>query len=66
MENSFSLNLKWVLIFINVFVILISLQSSFDKIERVEEKIDKVLIQCDSLQNELNLLNKDNYEAQVI
>ena len=53
MENSFSIALKWVLIFINFFVIIISLQSLSDKIERLEGKIDKVSIQCDSLQNEL-------------
>jgi hypothetical protein len=53
MENSFSLALKWVLIFINFFVIIISIQSLSDKVERLEEKIDKVSIQCDSLQNEL-------------
>ena len=54
MENSFSIALKWVLIFINFFVIIISLQSLSDNVERLEEKIDKVSIQCDSLQNKLN------------
>ena len=53
MENSFSTTLKWILVFTNFFVIILSLQSLSNKIERLEEKTDKVSIQCDSLQNEL-------------
>lgn len=59
MENSFSLNLKWILVFINFFVIILSLQSLSNKFERLEEKTDKVSIQCDSLQNDLiKVINK--------
>lgn len=53
MENSFSTTLKWILVFTNFFVIILSLQTLNNKIERLEEKSDKVSIQCDSLQNDL-------------
>jgi uncharacterized membrane protein YciS (DUF1049 family) len=53
MENSFILALEWILVFINFLIIILSLQSLSNKIKRIEEKIDKVSIQCDSLQNEL-------------
>lgn len=54
MKNSFSIDLRWILVFINFFVIIICLQGLSNKTERLEEKIDKVSIQCDSLQNKLN------------
>ena len=52
---------NWILVFINFFLVIISIQRLSDKIERLEEKSGKVSIQCDSLQNELNLLNKNIY-----
>lgn len=67
MENSFSIELKWILIFINFFIIILSLRSLGNKIERLEEKLDKVLMQCDSLQNELisNIMISDIKEIGV-
>ena len=52
MEKSFYSDLKWILVFINFFVIILSLQTLSYKIGKLEEKSDKVLMQCDSLQNE--------------
>ena len=50
MKDSFRDNLKWILVFINFFIILLSIQGLSNKIERLKEKTDKVSIQCDSLQ----------------
>jgi uncharacterized membrane protein YciS (DUF1049 family) len=49
MENSFILALEWILVFINFLIIILSLQSLSNKIKRIEEKIDKFLMQRNSL-----------------